>query len=106
MWKDGKVQDVWYSRNEETKGWDRNLGNWRKRFVIGEPYSLTNHPAVVVNWYESLAYCRWLTDHAKAQGWIAENLHFTLPNEPEWERLRAVDYRFIASTRVCLPINY
>jgi sulfatase modifying factor 1 len=35
-------------------------------------------PVVGVNWYEAVAYCRWLSDQAAGE--------FRLPTEAEWER--------------------
>ncbi len=61
----------------------------------GEPFNLPNHPLVGVTWYETLAYCRWLTEQLrdgtqtpeplatrlrKDRWWVA------LPSEAEWEK--------------------
>lgn len=53
-----------------------------------------NHPVVSITWYDSLAYCEWLTN--RLQAWpetpepLAKLLHggcvVTLPSEAEWEK--------------------
>jgi formylglycine-generating enzyme required for sulfatase activity len=52
----------------------------------GQPFSLSNHPIVGVNWYEALAYCHWLTEVWRAEGKIAEDEVVRLPTEAEWEK--------------------
>jgi formylglycine-generating enzyme required for sulfatase activity len=43
-----------------------------------------NHPMEQVNWYQAVAFCRWLTE--KARGiLIPENAVIRLPHEYEWE---------------------
>jgi formylglycine-generating enzyme required for sulfatase activity len=37
-----------------------------------------DHPVVWVNWYEALAYCRWLSEQTKRR--------YRLPSEAEWEK--------------------
>jgi hypothetical protein len=40
-----------------------------------------NHPAVYVSWHDAIAYCEWLTERLKDQGWIVR-----LPTEAQWEK--------------------
>lgn len=41
-----------------------------------------NHPVVGVSWYEAMAFCRWLTQHA----WYnSDGCLYLLPSELEWE---------------------
>jgi formylglycine-generating enzyme required for sulfatase activity len=71
---------------------------------FGEPFTLENHPAVGISWYEALAFARWLAsfyrEHANEmlakakseehravwQGIASGRLHVTLPTEAEWEK--------------------
>ncbi|MBK8541955.1 MAG: SUMF1/EgtB/PvdO family nonheme iron enzyme [Ardenticatenia bacterium] len=50
------------------------------------PFSLPNHPVMMVSWYEAVAYTHWLTELAQERGWLAPGWSIRLPNEPEWEK--------------------
>ena len=50
------------------------------------PFSLPNHPIMMVSWYEAVAYTRWLTIQARERGWLAPGWSIHLPNEPEREK--------------------
>ncbi|MGH1365346.1 MAG: SUMF1/EgtB/PvdO family nonheme iron enzyme [Calditrichia bacterium] len=54
--------------------------------IFGEPFDLANHPQVGFSWYEAVAYCRWLTDYGREQGWIDKKSCFVLPSEFQWEK--------------------
>ena len=73
-WQEGQFKD-WSSKDFRTG--PRHYGR---------PYDLPNHPQVGVSWYESLAFCRWLTDHYRQAGLLGSCWRVTLPNEPEWEK--------------------
>ena len=63
---------------------------------------LSNHPVVLVTWFEALAYCRWLGEKLKAEaverlasgaeprdlweGLASGRLVASLPSEAEWEK--------------------
>lgn len=73
-WRPGEVQD-WESRG------------WRKRpFDYAKPFNLLNHPAVGLNWFEALAFGRWLNGRWQAAGWLSNGWRVVLPSEAEWEK--------------------
>ena len=52
----------------------------------GQPFDVSNHPAVGVNWFEAMAFCHWLTERWQTKGWLPAGWQLRLPNEPEWEK--------------------
>jgi len=51
-----------------------------------EPYfPYANHPMEQVNWYQAVAFSRWLTWHYREAGLIASDEEIRLPHETEWE---------------------
>ncbi len=83
-WKSGRFK----ARYGYGEAWRKGLAELPDRFC------LANHPMVIVSWYESMAYCRWLTDQWLASKIASENLShlnpkewiFTLPSEKQWEK--------------------
>jgi formylglycine-generating enzyme required for sulfatase activity len=53
---------------------------------FGHPFDLPNHPRVGINWYEAVAFCRWLTAQLQAVAALAEDRLIRLPTEAEWEK--------------------
>jgi formylglycine-generating enzyme required for sulfatase activity len=63
---------------------------WQEGYLSPEPAKSTweqpNRPRTDVAWVEALAFCRWLTAHARKQGLIAPDEVIRLPTEYEWEK--------------------
>jgi formylglycine-generating enzyme required for sulfatase activity len=78
LWKDGKIASQFWDPKMDEVGeeWRDRPGDSGPRFLI------PNHPIVDVNWYEVMAFCRWL-HHRVA--W-PKGLHLGLPSEAEWEK--------------------
>ena len=42
------------------------------------------HPAVRVNWFDAVAFCKWLTDKERKEGLLDETQSYRLPTDREW----------------------
>lgn len=67
-WKEGQV-------NTYVEGWQNTPRYWND-----SRWNNPAQPVVGVNWYEAVAYCRWLTATLK------DGYEYRLPTEAEWER--------------------
>ncbi|MCB0030618.1 MAG: SUMF1/EgtB/PvdO family nonheme iron enzyme, partial [Anaerolineales bacterium] len=61
-------------------GRETSVGQQRA-FQAGE-----NQPMIYVNWWDAMAFCDWLTDTGREQGWLPFGWYVSLPSEAEWEK--------------------
>ncbi|GEM_PF-847916 len=75
--EDGYRNLDWWDFSVNASVWRRqNLRSTRSQGLV-ELTFIDNHPKVNVNWYESVAFCRWLSKQI--------NCTVRLPTEAEWE---------------------
>jgi len=103
-WREAKKVDYWSDGRILKKYWDdvegESQGSESRPHVYDARHSLANHPVVGVNWFEAVAFCRWLTDQLRIEG-IAltgdedeelasairrKEFEVRLPTEAEWEK--------------------
>ena len=78
----GYSNDDWWTRDSSkyTKKYDRTEPRyWQPQIEQG----YLNEPVYGVNWYEAVAYCRWLTKQLAP--WLPQGYQVCLASEAEWE---------------------
>jgi formylglycine-generating enzyme required for sulfatase activity len=90
--KDGGYTTDWKKCWTDT-GWAKKM-NARGPTDYSETLVLPNHPRIGINWYEAMAFCRWLDYRFQERGELTKNLQVRLPTETEWEKFaRGTDSR-------------
>ncbi|MCB9126685.1 MAG: SUMF1/EgtB/PvdO family nonheme iron enzyme [Ardenticatenales bacterium] len=78
----------WNAFLNDANGYE-NVGWWdglEKPSQPAEPsWTYSNHPRETINWYEAVAFCRWLTARKRVVGEIEAWQEIRLPTEAEWE---------------------
>jgi formylglycine-generating enzyme required for sulfatase activity len=83
FWREAIEEDYW-SDDAIKAMWDDSPYTAPEDY--GEPFNLPNHPVVGVTWYESMAFCRWLTALLREREEIGKNERVGLPSEAQWEK--------------------
>jgi formylglycine-generating enzyme required for sulfatase activity len=79
---------MWLLRDDhatnELRDWQKRKYKKHPEWWCIEPAGIArpNHPVVGISWYEAVAFCRWLTQHA---GYNPEGYVYLLQSEAEWE---------------------
>jgi len=45
-----------------------------------------NHPIVKVNWFDAMAFCKWLTEKERDENLIEDRQSYRLPTDKEWSQ--------------------
>lgn len=56
------------------------------------PSAGPDHPAVNASWDDAQAFCEWLTDHERADGWLSADQSYRLPTDTEWSLAVGLPY--------------
>ncbi len=84
--EDGGYMEKW------RQCWTKEGWKWKEEKKITTPatyggtFDLPNHPVVGVSWYETSAFCHWLTLRLQRQGELSEEHVVRLPTDAEWEK--------------------
>ncbi len=84
-YRDGQVRRRWYQEGKWVEEWASAPADY------GEPFTLANHPVVGVNWWEALAFTRWLNEQLRAANKLPAGWQVRLPSEAEWEKAARSD---------------
>jgi formylglycine-generating enzyme required for sulfatase activity len=90
-WPEAIAHDYWQDGRVKRLVWDDEKDQLVEEYAnapydFGHPFNLANHPVVGVNWYETMAFCRWVTDLLQHNGALPKSWQAMLPSEAEWEK--------------------
>ncbi len=77
---DGYQETKWWNYSDDAMKWRAENPQPGNTAFVGD-----DHPRTNVNWFDSVAFCRWLTTR---MGWTrhTSSLQITLPTEQQWQR--------------------
>ncbi len=70
---------------DNNEWWEGLTEEYRKQKMREQYFMYANHPRENVNWYQAVAFTRWLTARYRETGLLSGNLEIRLPTEKEWE---------------------
>ncbi len=72
---------VWETRVQDYATFLQATG---RRYEPTDFQQTANHPIVKVNWFDAVAFCKWLTDKEHDENLIEERQSYRLPTDKEW----------------------
>jgi formylglycine-generating enzyme required for sulfatase activity len=78
----GDIQiSVWETRVQDYQAFCRATG---RRFEPADFSQTATDPVVKVNWFDAMAFCKWLTEKERNENLIEERQLYRLPTDTEW----------------------
>jgi eukaryotic-like serine/threonine-protein kinase len=78
----GEIQiSVWETRVQDYQAFCRATG---RRFEAADFTQTATDPVVKVNWFDAMAFCKWLTEKEHNENVIEERQVYRLPTDAEW----------------------
>jgi eukaryotic-like serine/threonine-protein kinase len=72
---------AWETRVEDYQAFCRATG---RRYEPADFPQTATHPVVKVNWFDAMAFCKWLTDKEREENLIEDQQAYRLPTDLEW----------------------
>src|SRR5438067_11460320 len=78
----GDIQiSVWETRLQDYEAFCRATG---RHFEPADFSQTPTHPVVKVNWFDAMAFCKWLTEKEHNENLIEDGQAYRLPSDAEW----------------------
>ena len=74
---------VWETRVQDYATFLQATG---RRYEPTDFQQAANHPIVKVNWFDAVAFCKWLTDKERDENLIEDRQGYRLPTDKEWSQ--------------------
>jgi formylglycine-generating enzyme required for sulfatase activity len=74
---------VWETRVQDYDVFCRATG---RRYDPPDFAQRADHPVVKVNWFDAMAFCKWLTEKERDDGLIEARQAYRLPTDVEWSQ--------------------
>ena len=72
---------AWETRVQDYQAFCRATG---RRYEPADFPQTATHPVVKVNWFDAMAFCKWLTDKEREENLIEDQQAYRLPTDLEW----------------------
>src|SRR4029453_14401084 len=72
---------VWETRVQDSQAFCRATG---RHYEPADFPQTAAHPVVKVNWFDAVAFCKWLTDKERGENLIEDQQVYRLPTDLEW----------------------
>jgi hypothetical protein len=72
---------AWETRVQDYQAFCRATG---RRYEPADFPQTATHPIVKVNWFDAMAFCKWLTDKEREENLIEDQQAYRLPTDLEW----------------------
>lgn len=74
---------VWETRVQDYATFVQATG---RRYEPTDFQQAPSHPIVKVNWFDAIAFCKWLTEKERDENLIEERQSYRLPTDKEWSQ--------------------